>query len=83
MASSKIYEIDFGSHAPTHFLTAGGGPLPWLGVVHEGFRQRGLIVDLELPTKVAERMLDAAGLREVHRYRDASARMTVNPAGPG
>jgi hypothetical protein len=68
-----IYEVDFAGQAPTHFLTAGGGPLPWLGVVHEGFRQRGLIVDLELPTKVAERMLDAAGLPAMHRYREAGA----------
>ena len=66
-----IYDVDFGNSAPTHFITAGGGPLPWLGVVHEGFGQRGLIVDLELPSKVAARMRDAAGLRAVHRYADA------------
>jgi shikimate O-hydroxycinnamoyltransferase len=69
-----IYEIDFGGQAPSHFLTVGSGPLPWLGTVHEGFRQRGLIVDMELPSDVARRMLDADGLRAVHRYRDDKAR---------
>jgi hypothetical protein len=68
-----IYDVDFGDNAPTHFITAGGGPLPWLGVVHEGFRQRGLIVDLELPSKVATRMVDLDGVRAVHRYRAGAA----------
>lgn len=64
-----IYDIDFGGQAPSHFLTVGGGPLPWLGTVHEGFGNRGLIVDLELPTKVAQRVVDETGLRQLHRYR--------------
>jgi hypothetical protein len=66
-----IYDIDFGGHAPSHFLTVGGGPLPWLGTVYEGFRKYGLIVDLEIPTEVAGRVVDEVGLRELHRYRDA------------
>ena len=68
-----IYDLDFGGQAPSHFFTAGGGPLPWLGTVHEGFGGRGLIVDLELPTRVARRVVDETGLRQVHRYREGSA----------
>jgi hypothetical protein len=73
-----VYKLDFGGAAPSHFLTAGSGPLPWLGVVHEGFHNRGRIVDLELPGAVTARMLDAAGQRELHRYRESDAR----PAQP-
>lgn len=65
-----IYDLDFGSQPPSHFFTVGGGPLPWLGTVYEGFGNRGLIVDLELPTKVAQRVLDDTGLRMLHRYRE-------------
>jgi hypothetical protein len=71
---SGIYDIDFGGQAPSHFLTVGGGPLPRLGTVHEGFKNRGLIVDLELPTKVALRMLHQDGLHQLHRYRDGGQR---------
>jgi hypothetical protein len=70
-----IYELDFGAAAPTHFLSAGSGPIPWLGVVHEGFHNRGRIVDIELPRDVTARMLDDAGLREAHRYRDPGSRV--------
>jgi shikimate O-hydroxycinnamoyltransferase len=72
-SGSGIYDIDFGQAAPSHFLAAGSGPLPWLGVMHEGFRSRGLMVELELPRAVVARMLDEAGQREVHRYRVAGA----------
>ena len=68
-----IYDIDFGGQPPSHFLTVGGGPLPWLGTVHEGFGNRGLIVDLEVPTKVAQRVVDETGLRQLHRYREGNA----------
>lgn len=68
-----IYDIDFGGQAPSHFLTVGGGPLPWLGTVHEGFGNRGLIVDLEVPTPVAQRLVDQTGLRMLHRYRAGGA----------
>jgi hypothetical protein len=37
--------------------------------MHEGFGNRGLIVDIELPRAVAARVLDETGLRELHRYR--------------
>jgi hypothetical protein len=66
-----VYQLDFGGPAPTHFLTAGSGPLPWLGVVHEGFHNRGRIVDLELPSDVTARLLDETGQRELHRYRES------------
>jgi shikimate O-hydroxycinnamoyltransferase len=69
-----LYDVDFGVMAPSHFLTVGSGPIPWLGVVHEGFRNRGRIVDIELPHDVTARMLDDVGRREVHRYRDPEAR---------
>jgi hypothetical protein len=69
-----IYDIDFGEAAPFLFLPASEGPLPWLGTMQEGFHNRGLNVEFELPRGVAARMLDEAGLREVHRYRDPSAR---------
>lgn len=68
-----LFEVDFGVAPPSHFFTAGSGPLPWLGVMHEGFHNRGLIFSLELPTGVAARVLDPEGLRAVHRYRDPDA----------
>lgn len=64
-----LYDLDFGAGPASHFFTVGSGPIPWLGVVHEGFHNRGRIVDIELPPDVTARMLDAAGLHEVHRYR--------------
>jgi hypothetical protein len=77
------YDIDFGEGAPSHFLPAGNGPLPWLGLMHEGFGNRGLIVDIELPRAVAARVLDETGLRELHRYRashDQRPETESNPA---
>ena len=68
-----VFEIDFGLAPPSHFVTAGSGPLPWLGVMHEGPHNQGLLFSLELPARVAARMLDEDGLRVVHRYRDRDA----------
>jgi hypothetical protein len=70
-----IYDLDFGREGPSHFITVGSGPIPWLGIVHEGFRNRGRMLEIELPPVVAARMLDEAGLREVHRYRDPGSRV--------
>jgi len=75
-SGSGIYDIDFGVAAPSHFVAAGSGPLPWLGVMHEGFGNRGLIVELEIPRAVAARMLDEAGIREIHRYRAPPVRLS-------
>lgn len=68
-----IYDVDFGIEAPRQFLTASNGPLPWLGVVHEGFGGRGLLFDLELPSALAIRMQSEAARRDVHRYRSSAS----------
>jgi hypothetical protein len=81
-SGAGIYDIDFGVAGPSHFVAAGSGPLPWLGVMHEGFRNRGLIVELELPRAVAARMLDEAGIREIHRYRSSPARLPDAESNP-
>lgn len=65
-----LYEVDFGGAPPSHYINAGSGPLPWLGVMHEGFGNAGMLVELELPRAVAARVLDHIGRRELHRYRD-------------
>lgn len=70
-----IYDLDFGAARPSHFLIAGTGPIPWLGTMYEGFKDRGMLVELELPRAVCARMQDAAGLRELHRFRDPGARL--------
>lgn len=68
---SGIYDIDFGGRPPSHYITANTAPLPWLGVMHEGFGNQGLIVELDLPNAVAARILAKAGRDMLHRYRDA------------
>jgi hypothetical protein len=73
------YEIDFGGAAPSHYITASTGPLPWLGVIHEGLGNRGLIVDLELPSAVAARMLDAEGQQALHKFREADMEAPTKP----
>lgn len=70
---SGIYDIDFGGRPPSHYITANTAPLPWLGVMHEGFGNQGLIVELDLPNAVAARILDKAGRDMLHRYRDPQA----------
>jgi hypothetical protein len=68
-----IYDIDFGGGPTSHYLSANTAPLPWLGVMHEGFGNQGLIVELDLPSAVAARIRDKAGLMLLHRYRDPQA----------
>lgn len=74
-----VYALDFGAGPASHFFTVGSGPMPWLGVVHEGFHDRGRIVDMELPPDVSARMLDEAGQRELHRYRGSGSAVADNP----
>jgi hypothetical protein len=68
-----LYQLDFGAKSPTHFLSVGDIPLPWLGFVAEGYYNRGLIYEIDLPRRVAERLLSQDGQRQLRRYRTASA----------
>lgn len=64
-----VYSIDFGIEAPYIFLPLAQSPLPWMGLIVEGFENKGLLVKVILPSRLAKRFSKPKMLEKIHRYR--------------
>lgn len=64
-----VYSIDFGVSTPHLFLPIGRTPFPWVSCIVEGFGNKGLLVTLALPSKVAKRLTTPEMLKQIHQYR--------------
>jgi len=64
-----VYSIDFGIARPYAFLPVGRIPLPWASRIVEGPNNRGRLVLLKVPSKVAKRLLQPDVLQKLHKYR--------------
>jgi hypothetical protein len=65
----EVYSIDFGVESPYLFLPVGEWPIPWVSSIVEGFENRGALVSLILPSKVAQRLTQPTLLAKIHQYR--------------
>jgi hypothetical protein len=70
-----IYDVGFGGAGPRYFTGIGDTPFPWLSVVLDGFDNHGLLFSALLPAAIASQLNSEAGLREVHRFRDADSEL--------
>jgi shikimate O-hydroxycinnamoyltransferase len=51
-----VYSIDFGIQPPYLVLPLGRSPLPWVSCIVEGFENKGYLVTMVLPSKIAKKM---------------------------
>lgn len=64
----EVYSIDFGVIKPSLFLPVGQALLPWVSCIVEGFENKGLLTNLALPRKVADRLSHPAMQAQIHKY---------------
>ena len=67
-----VYSLDFGIEAPYLFLPLTQSPLPWMGLIVEGFENKGLLVSAVLPSRIAKRFLSPKMLEKIHCYRKST-----------
>ncbi|MEM9488229.1 MAG: hypothetical protein AAGC55_03735, partial [Myxococcota bacterium] len=64
-----IYDVNFGGEQPLYFTNYAPLPVPWLGVVTDGFHNQGLIFSMCVPTSVAKELLSDSACSDIHQYR--------------
>lgn len=65
-----MYDVPFGGQRPVLASPLANLQLPWIGWLLEGFDQRGLLLTIALPARLAARLRTPDGAAVLHRFRE-------------